>query len=257
MLLKDKVCIVAGVGADRSIGFAAARLFAQHGAKLVISNITLPSDLDEFTAKLTEGLSGAPTEIAYVECDVTSPASCKALAAAALERFGRIDSLVNCVGIVGSQKLLEITENDLEQMLAVNLKGAFYLCQSVLPAMSAQGAGSIVNIASLAAQRGGGLVGSSHYAASKAGLISLSHSIAREFGPLGIRANSVCPSATETPMLDGRLDDEQIAAIASAIPLRRPAKPSDIAGVCLFLASELSAYVTGATMDVNGGSHIR
>ncbi|NQV98782.1 MAG: SDR family oxidoreductase, partial [Rhodospirillales bacterium] len=112
------------------------------------------------------------------------------------------------------------------------------------------------NIASVAAQRGGGLVGGAHYAASKGGMISLTKSIAREFGPLGIRANVVCPSMTETAMLDGNLTTEQVREIEETIPLRRAGLPKDIAGACLFLASELSAYVTGATIDVNGGSHI-
>jgi len=113
----------------------------------------------------------------------------------------------------------------------------------------------IVNVASVAAQRGGGLVGGAHYAASKGGVISLTRMIAREFGPQDIRANVVCPSMTETGMLDG-MSEEKYDEIVSAIPLRRAAKPREIAGACLFLASELSGYVTGATLDVNGGSHI-
>ncbi len=115
--------------------------------------------------------------------------------------------------------------------------------------------GVIVNLASVAAQRGGGLVGGAHYAASKGGVISLTRSIAREFGPLGIRANVVCPSMVETGMLDG-LPREKFDEIVAGIPLQRAGRPSDIAGACLYLASDLSAYVTGATIDVNGGSHI-
>ena len=110
--------------------------------------------------------------------------------------------------------------------------------------------------ASVAAQRGGGLVGGAHYAASKGGVISLTRTVAREFGPQGIRANVVCPSMTETGMLDGNVTAEKFQEIVEAIPLKRAGKARDVAGACLFLASDLSAYVTGATLDVNGGSHI-
>jgi NAD(P)-dependent dehydrogenase (short-subunit alcohol dehydrogenase family) len=111
-------------------------------------------------------------------------------------------------------------------------------------------------VASVAAQRGGGLVGGAHYAASKGGVISLTRAIAREFGPRGIRANVICPSMVETSMLDGNLTPDKFEEIVAGIPLKRAGRPSDIAGACLFLASDLSAYVTGATIDVNGGSHI-
>jgi NAD(P)-dependent dehydrogenase (short-subunit alcohol dehydrogenase family) len=115
--------------------------------------------------------------------------------------------------------------------------------------------GTIVNVASLAVQRGGRLVGGSHYAASKGGVLSLTKSIAREFGALGIRANAICPAMIETAMLDG-LASERLSDIVDAIPLKRTGTTREAAGACLFLASELSGFVTGATIDVNGGSHI-
>jgi NAD(P)-dependent dehydrogenase (short-subunit alcohol dehydrogenase family) len=137
----------------------------------------------------------------------------------------------------------------------VNLKGTFNLCKSILPVLVSGRKGAIVNLASAAAQRGGGLVGGAHYAASKGGVISLTRTIAREFGPQGIRANVVCPAMIETSMLDG-LPVERVKDIISAIPLQRTGEPREAAGVCLFLASDLSGFVTGATIDVNGGSHI-
>jgi NAD(P)-dependent dehydrogenase (short-subunit alcohol dehydrogenase family) len=121
--------------------------------------------------------------------------------------------------------------------------------------MKPQGFGSIVNVASVAAQRGGGLVGGAHYAASKGGVISLTKTIAREFGVDGIRANTVCPSMTETGMIDG-MSPEKYQEIVAAIPLQRAGHAEDIAGACLFLASDFSSYITGTTLDVNGGSHI-
>lgn len=140
-------------------------------------------------------------------------------------------------------------------MLDVNLKGAFYLCQSVLKVFTERRSGNIINVSSLAAQRGGGLVGGAHYAASKGGVLSLTKSIAREFGHLGIRANAICPAMIETPMLDG-LSKERLQDIVEAIPLKRTGTTRELAGACLFLASELSGFVTGATIDVNGGTHI-
>ena len=115
--------------------------------------------------------------------------------------------------------------------------------------------GVIVNLASLAAQRGGGLVGGAHYAASKGGVISLTRSIAREFAPYGIRANVICPAMIETSMLDG-LTEAQLNEVISTIPLKRVGKTIELAGACLFLASDLSGFTTGATIDVNGGIHI-
>jgi NAD(P)-dependent dehydrogenase (short-subunit alcohol dehydrogenase family) len=140
-------------------------------------------------------------------------------------------------------------------MFDINLKGAFFLCQSVLKIFVKQKYGNIVNVSSLAAQRGGGLVGGAHYAASKGGMLSLTKSIAREFGHLGIRANSICPAMIDTPMVDG-LAPERLQSITDAIPLKRMGTTREMAGTCLFLASELSGFVTGATIDVNGGTHI-
>jgi NAD(P)-dependent dehydrogenase (short-subunit alcohol dehydrogenase family) len=152
--------------------------------------------------------------------------------------------------------MLDIAEADFDLMLGVNLKGTFNICKSALSAFKAQGSGSIVNLASVAAQRGGGLVGGAHYAASKGGVISLTRTIAREFGSSGIRANVICPSMIETSMLDGNLSPEKFSEIVASVPLQRAGLPSDVAGACLFLASDLAAYITGTTLDVNGGSHI-
>jgi len=190
-----------------------------------------------------------------VRCDITSIASCKSMVAEVTAKYGRIDSLVNSAGIVRGTSMLAIEEADYDLILDVNLKGAFNLCQSVLPVLVAQQSGTIVNLSSLAAQRGGGLVGGAHYAASKGGVISLTRTIAREFGASNIRANVVCPAMIETAMLDG-ITPEKLKEITDAIPLKRTGLAREVAGACLFLASELSGFVTGATIDVNGGTHI-
>jgi NAD(P)-dependent dehydrogenase (short-subunit alcohol dehydrogenase family) len=189
------------------------------------------------------------------KCDISSSAECADLMDSVASQFGKVDALVNCAGIVQSLSVLSINESDFDRMISVNLKGAFNLAKETLRVMKPQGFGSIVNVASVAAQRGGGLVGGAHYAASKGGVISLTKTIAREFGVDGIRANTVCPSMTETGMIDG-MSSEKYKEIVSAIPLQRAGHAEDIAGACLFLASDFSSYITGATLDVNGGSHI-
>ena len=256
MLLKDKVCIVVGAGSLRSIGHATVDLFAEHGAALVAVDLGMDDRLlAEMRAAITSRL-GHPVTLQGLRCDITQAQDCERLVREVIALHGTIDCLVNCAGIVTSQPLLEIDAAELDRMLDVNLKGTFQICQSVLRVLAARRSGVIVNLASVAAQRGGGLVGSAHYAASKGGVISLTRAIAREFGPLGIRANAICPSMTETGMLDGNVTDAMFEQIVASIPLRRAAKPRDIAGTCLYLASDLSSYVTGATLDVNGGSHI-
>jgi NAD(P)-dependent dehydrogenase (short-subunit alcohol dehydrogenase family) len=254
-LLDGKVCIIAGAAAPKGIGQATARLFAEHGARLVLAdrNAADGTVADCMLASASENCP-AP-EVIAVKCDISDRQDCNRLVAATIERFGEVDVLVNSAGIVGSGPMLDIDSDTLDQMISVNLTGAFNLCQATLAAFVQRNQGNIVNIASLAAQRGGGLVGGAHYAAAKGGVVSLTRSIAREFGPLGIRANSICPAMAQTSMLDG-LSEQQIEAIKAEIPLRRLGTARDVAGACLFLASDLSNFVTGATLDVNGGLHI-
>ena len=255
MLLKDKVCVIAGAGSLRSIGYATAELFAEHGAKIVVVDVMMDDALLASIQSSIQAHVPTPISVQGVRCDISKPEACETMVREVLAVQGTIDCLVNSAGIVRSQPILEIKEKELDLMFDINLKGAFYLCQSVLKVFAEKKSGSIVNIASLAAQRGGGLVGGSHYAASKGGMLSLTKSIAREFGSLGIRANAICPAMIETPMLDG-LSEERLKGIIEAIPLKRTGTTREMAGACLFLASELSGFVTGATIDVNGGTHI-
>ncbi len=255
MLLKDKVCVIAGAGSLRSIGYATAELFAEHGAKIVVVDVMMDDQLLASIQSSIQAHTQKSIAVQGVRCDVSKPGDCENMVREVLALQGTIDCLVNSAGIVRSQPILDISEQELDLMFDINLKGAFYLCQSVLKVFAEKKSGSIVNIASLAAQRGGGLVGGSHYAASKGGMLSLTKSIAREFGPLGIRANAICPAMIDTPMLDG-LSEDRLKGIIEAIPLKRTGTTREMAGACLFLASELSGFVTGATIDVNGGTHI-
>jgi NAD(P)-dependent dehydrogenase (short-subunit alcohol dehydrogenase family) len=255
MLLKNKICIVAGAASPQGIGRATALLFAKHGARLVLTDRTESRDLAaEFIETVKQEVGIAPHVIA-VACDITEPEQCKEMVHRAVSEFGTIDVLVNSAGTVETRTLLDTSSDDLSKMIDVNLKGAFNICQAVLRHFADRKAGVIVNLASLAAQRGGGLVAGAHYASAKGGVISLTRSIAREFGPLGIRANVICPAMAQTAMLDG-ISESELSAIRQSIPLRRLADPSEVAGACLFLASDLSSFVTGTTLDVNGGLHI-
>lgn len=256
MLLKDKVCIITGVSSLRGIGYATAALFAEHGARIVAVNLAMNDDIAHDISEAVDKQIGYHPELLILPCDVTNREDCSKVVSSTIDRFGHIDCLINCAGITESQGFLDITEHDFAKMISVNLQGVFNICQSALGFIAKQGGGAIVNVASVAAQRGGGLVGGAHYAASKGGMMSLTRTIAREFGPQGVRANIVCPSMTETGMLDGNMPAERFEEIVQSIPLRRAGRAVDVAGACLFLASDLAAYVNGATIDVNGGSHI-
>jgi NAD(P)-dependent dehydrogenase (short-subunit alcohol dehydrogenase family) len=255
LLLENKVCVIVGAASLRSIGYATAELFAAHGAKLVLLDVAMNDDIAaEISNSILQEIGHKP-EILAIKCDICSTAECDNAIEKAVAAFGTIDCLVNCAGIVKSGGMLSISEAEYDTILDVNLKGTFNICKSALAVFSKNQSGVIVNLASLAAQRGGGLVGGSHYAASKGGVISLTRSIAREFAPMNIRANVICPAMIATNMLDG-LSETQLEAVISTIPLKRVGKTVELAGTCLFLASELSGFITGATIDVNGGIHI-
>ncbi|TRX43109.1 SDR family NAD(P)-dependent oxidoreductase [Flavobacterium restrictum] len=255
LLLDNKVCVIVGGGSLRSIGYATAELFAAHGAKLVLLDLVMNEEKAKEATNAIASQIGYTPEIICIPCDIRNTSDCEKAIAEAVAHFGTIDCLVNCAGIVKSEGMLSITEEAYDLIMDVNLKGTFNICQSALKIFAEKQAGVIVNLSSLSAQRGGGLVGGTHYAASKGGVISLTKAIAREFAPKNIRANVICPAMIETSMLDG-LSEQQLKDVVSGIPLQRVGKTVEVAGACLFLASDLSGFTTGATIDVNGGIHI-
>ena len=245
MLLKDKVAVITGGAGRNGLGFATARLMAQQGARVAVLDLA-QAEPDAAAAMLGTGHLG-------LVANVTDKASCEAAVAAVLQAFGRIDVLVNNAGITQAAKTLEITGADYDRILDVSLRGTLHMSQAVLPAMRQRGSGSIVCISSVSAQRGGGIFGGPHYSAAKAGVLGLARAMAREFGIDGIRVNSVAPGLIETDITKGKLTEEKKAEIAETIPLARLGRADDVAGACVFLASDLSAYCTGITLDVNGG----
>ena len=245
MLLKDKVAVITGGAGPNGLGFATARSMAAQGARVVILDLAR-AEPGAAAAKLGQGHLG-------LVADVTDKAACEAAAKAVIEAFGRIDILVNNAGITQPVKTLEITGADYDRILDVNLRGTLYMSQAVLPAMRSQAAGSIICISSVSAQRGGGIFGGPHYSAAKAGVLGLARAMAREFGGDGIRVNCITPGLIETDITQGKLTPERKAEINQTIPLARLGKADDVAGACVFLGSDLSAYCTGITLDVNGG----
>ena len=245
MLLKDKVALITGGAGRNGLGYATAKMMAAQGARVVILDLA-HTEPAAAAADLGEGHMG-------VVADVTDKASCEAAAAAVLAQMGRIDILVNNAGITQPVKTLDITGADYDRILDVSLRGTLYMSQAVLPAMQAQKSGSIVCISSVSAQRGGGILGGPHYSAAKAGVLGLARAMAREFGPEGIRVNCITPGLIGTDIIKGKLTEEKKAEIAETIPLARLGRADDIGGACVFLASDLSLYCTGITLDVNGG----
>ena len=245
MLLEGKVAIVTGGAGMNGLGFATARLMARHGAREVI--------LDLPRAEPGPAAARIGPEHLGLAADVTDKAACEAAAAKAIEAYGRIDILVNNAGITQPVKTLEITGADYDRILDVSLRGTLYMSQAVLPAMRRQKSGAIVCISSVSAQRGGGIFGGPHYSAAKAGVLGLARAMAREFGGDGVRVNCIAPGLIETDITQGKLTPERKQEISDSIPLARLGRPDDVAGACVFLASDLSAYCTGITLDVNGG----
>lgn len=245
MLLAGKVAVISGAASPRGIGLATARLFAAQGAKVAIL------DLNEAAAR--DAAAGLGAEHRGYACDVTDPAGCKRAAQAVLADFGQVDVLLNNAGISQPVKTMEITPEDWHRILEVNLSGVLYLSQAFIPHMRERRQGSIACMSSVSAQRGGGIFGGPHYSAAKAGVLGLAKAMARELGPDGIRVNCVTPGLIQTDITGGKLTDEMRREILKGIPLNRLGTAEDVAGIYLFLASDLSAYVTGAVIDVNGG----
>jgi NAD(P)-dependent dehydrogenase (short-subunit alcohol dehydrogenase family) len=249
MLLKGRSAVITGAASPRGLGLACATLFAEHGARVQVLDLDAAAAAAAVAALPGAGhLSG--------RCDVTRRAECEIAIGAALKAWGRIDVLVNIAGVTSPQRLMDVDDPTYERVFDVNMRGTLYMTQAVVPAMRARRSGSIVNMSSVSAQRGGGVFGGSHYSAAKAAVLGYTKAAARELGPDQIRVNAICPSFIDTNITGGALSPERLQAIVASVPLGRPGHAHEVAGCALFLASDLSSYVTGSEIDVNGGSHI-
>ncbi len=248
MQLKDQVAIVTGGASLRGIGWATAKRFADEGARVVI--------LDIDAAAAEQAASAIGLQHLGLACDVRDEAICKVVVQQVLDTFGRIDILVNNAGVSQSHRLMDSTQADYDLVMDASVRGAYNMSRAVVPHMRSRQRGAIVCMGSVAAQRGGGILGGPHYSAAKGAIQTLAKAMARELAPDGIRANAIAPGMVDTDLLVGKIDDAGKRRVADGIPLGRLAVPADIANACLFLVSDQSAYITGAVLDVSGGMHI-
>ena len=245
MDFKNKIVVVTGGG--QGIGKAICLKFALVNGKVIII------DMNEETAKtVKDEIKEKGFDAVTYKGDVSDAKGMKAIFDEILSNYGRVDVLINNAGIVSTKSFMDSNEEDWDRIMNINLKGAFNTCRSVFPAMVAQKHGKIINIASIAGKRGGGIFGNTLYAASKAGVIGMTKGLAREGGPYGINVNAICPGATNTAMIEG-FTGEKRENFLNTIPLRRFGEPEDVANMALFLASDMARQITGEISDVDGG----
>jgi 3-oxoacyl-[acyl-carrier protein] reductase len=245
-MLEGKIALV--TGAARGIGFEIARALGEAGARIALVDLTV-QDLEQASRLLVgDGLT-----VLQIRADVSNPGQVSAAVQTVYDEWGRLDILVNNAGICPQTRLSEISEEEWDRVLAVNLKGAFLFSQAASVLMFQQESGKIINIASSAGQMGGLAVGV-HYSASKAGLLGLTKSLARILAP-HVQVNAVSPGTTESEMTRA-WDDVAKQAIVRQIPAGRLGQPADVAATVLFLASTAANFITGQTINVNGGLFI-
>ena len=242
MRLKDKVAIITGAG--QGLGASMAYRFAREGAKVVIVDIN-----EEMAQRVERDITGQNGIAWALTGDVTSNDNMKALVAQVVEKYGTIDILVNNAGITRDSMIMKMSEEKWDQVIDINLKGAFNCCQAVLPIMREKRYGKIVNISSAARF---GNIGQANYAASKEGLVGLTRALARELATSGIYANALAPGFIESEMA-ATVPEDVLKRLIQNIPLQRKGTAEEVAEVCLFLASDESSYVTGQVIQVDGG----
>ena len=243
--MEGMAAIVTGGGGG--IGKATCAQLAARGVRVAVLDVD-PARAQETVADLAA--DGSPSIARQV--DISDSAQVDRAVACVVDAYGGIDILVNCAGLYRVGTIGDVSEEDWDAMLGVNLKGPFLLCKAVIPIMQPQGSGAIVNVSSISGRTTSMLAGV-HYVASKAGIIGLTMCLGNQLAAEGIRVNCVAPGAVDTPMLDF-LEPEQKGRLAGRVPLGRLADPDEIAAAIVFLASPAASYITGETLNVNGGS---
>ncbi|TKJ46515.1 short-chain dehydrogenase [Candidatus Aerophobetes bacterium Ae_b3a] len=244
MRLANKVAIVTGAG--RGIGKATALTFAREGAKVVVNDIDAKA-----AQQVATEIESMGRQVLTIKADVSQSKEVNRMIQSILQKFGRVDILVNNAGIICRGSTENLSEEEWDRVLSVNLKGAFNCCKAVIGVMKKQRAGKIVNISSIAGKMGD-IASAPCYGASKAGIACLAKSLARELAPYGINVNAVAPHAIETEM-SREWSNKKRKSIISSIPLGRLGQPSDVAEAVVFLASDSAKFITGEVLDVNGG----
>ena len=244
MLLEGKVAIV--TGASRGIGKAIAQQFIAQGAKVAFTYRTSA----DAAAALEKELSAGGGTVKGFQSDAASMTDAERLIGEVVEAFGTVDIVINNAGITDDTLLMRMTEEQWDRVISVNLKSCFNLTKAVMRTMLKARSGSIVNISSVVGVQGN--AGQANYAASKAGILGFTKSVALELGSRNIRCNAIAPGFIETEMT-AKLDADTVQGWRDAIPLKRGGTPEDVANLCVFLASDMSAYITGQTLNVDGG----
>lgn len=242
-LLEGKVVLI--TGATRGIGKGIAEVFAAHGAEVAF---TYAGSVDK--AKELETALGEITKVKAYQSDASDYDAAQKLVEDVISEFGKIDILINNAGITKDNLMLRMSKEDWDKVINVNLDSVFNLTKAVVKPMMKAKSGSIINMTSIVGIKGN--AGQANYSASKAGVIGFTKSIALELGSRNIRCNAVAPGFIETEMT-AALDEKTVQSWRDGIPLKRGGQPEDVANVCVFLASEMSAYVTGQVLNVDGG----
>jgi NAD(P)-dependent dehydrogenase (short-subunit alcohol dehydrogenase family) len=246
--LKNKVALV--TGARRGMGRTHSLALARQGAKVAVTDINL-----EECQKVVDEIKVGGGEALAFKMDVTSKTEIDRVFDETIKAWGWLDILVNNAGIYAPKMALDMSEEDWDKTLDINLKGQFLCAQRAAKEMTKNKWGRIINIASIASgQVGKGIMASAHYTASKGGIIGMTETLAVEWAPLGINVNVIGPGAIDTPMVqESGMTKEALAAFLTGIPLKRMGRPEEVSAMVVFLASEESSYVTGATFFVDGG----
>ena len=243
-LLEGKTAII--TGGSRGIGKGIVEKFAQHGANVAFTY----SSSAEAANSLAEEVSKTGVKAKAYKSDAASYDESQKLAEDVLKEFGSIDILINNAGITKDNLLMRISEEDFDKVIEVNLKSVFNMTKAVQRTMLKQRKGSIINMSSVVGVKGN--AGQTNYAASKAGVIGFTKSVAIELGSRDIRCNAIAPGFIQTEMTE-KLDESAIKGWTEMIPLKRGGTPEDVANACVFLASDLSSYITGQVLNVDGG----
>ena len=250
MANEAKVAIV--TGSAGGIGEAAARAIARRGARVAVADLRGDAAQETADRLRAEGLTAQPVQV-----DIADEASVGAMVKTVLGWWGRIDILVNNAGIESSKPFLEIGLAEYERVMRINTTGAWLCCQAVIPVMQRQKGGCILNVSSVAGQRGGGLLGTAAYSTSKGAVIALTKALAREFAKSGIRINAIAPSLTMTDLAQRQLDKlkpDTLDRVIAMTPAGRVAQPDEIAAVIAFLTSDDASFIFGHVYNVDGGT---
>jgi NAD(P)-dependent dehydrogenase (short-subunit alcohol dehydrogenase family) len=252
MSVTDKTAVVTGAASKRGIGRATAHTLAAAGWHVAVL------DLDEPSAKEAahEIADRNGVQAVGIGCDITDEASVDNALTVLGAELPPVGALVNNAGITSPTPFLEVTGEEWDRIFAVNVRGAYNITRRVAPGMAERGFGRIVFLSSVSAERGGGVFGGVAYSAAKAAELGFTRALARELGPHGVTVNAVAPGLIDTDITGGALEGERKAALLAGVPVGRNGRVSDVADLITYLCREESGYITGATYDVNGGSHI-